>query len=292
MATLNLAGFAEKSLDHFVLLVRDLDLAASSYERLGFHVRPLAEHKDLGTRNRVLHFGHTYLELFDATSGLEDVVKPYLDRFQSGEGVVHVSLTSEHLEDDWQRMSAAGVDVHPILSARREITLPDGTRGETASRCFYQWRSDSRYLSLFFSDHPKPKMIFIPEYVCHPNGAREVSRCVYMSTTLNADRDYFSKCFMKNPDEETSERLAWRGARGDLTEVLTVNAAQQRYGDLLSVTDPAPFAGLGIALHYVVDNLDDCRGLLQTTDASHCELYDGTIGVAASKATGCVVCFE
>ncbi|MEQ8803220.1 MAG: VOC family protein, partial [Haliea sp.] len=80
-----------KSLDHFVLLVRDADAAAAVYERLGFHVRPLAEHKDIGSRNRVVHFDQTYLEFIDMAGAREDVACPYLDRFQIGEGLVHVS---------------------------------------------------------------------------------------------------------------------------------------------------------------------------------------------------------
>ncbi|MEQ8800795.1 MAG: VOC family protein [Haliea sp.] len=173
-----------KSLDHVVLLVRDADAAAAVYERLGFHVRPLAEHEDIGSRNRVVHFRQTYLEFIDFEGAREDVAGPYMDRFQLGEGLVHVSLTSDRLEDDRARLEAIGMQPYPILSARRRITLPDGSFGETASRCFYLWREDNRYLSLFFSDHPKPHMIFIPEFVRHDNGATEVSRCVYMSTTL------------------------------------------------------------------------------------------------------------
>jgi len=281
-----------KSLDHFVLLVRDADAAAAVYERLGFHVRPLAEHKDIGSRNRVVHFGTTYLEFIDFEGAREDVAGPYRDRFQLGEGLVHVSLTSERLEDDQEILRDCGLQPHQILSARRAITLPDGSKGETASRCFYLWREDNRYLSLFFSDHPKPDMIFIPQFVNHDNGAREVSRCVYMSTTLEADSDYFSKCFGAGPIEESVDRLAWIGQRGDLTEVLSVGAARERYGDLLPVRTPAPLSGIGIALHYAVESLQQCRRLLETRGLEIHKLSDAAIGVAAGDAVGCIAVFE
>jgi hypothetical protein len=274
------------------VLVRDVDAAAASYERLGFHVRPVAEHEDIGSRNRVVHFGATYLEFIDLTGAREDVAGPYLGRFALGEGLVHVSLTSDRLEDDRARLEGEGRQPWPILSARRAITLPDGVRDETASRCFYLWRDDNRYLSLFFSDHPKPETIFIPEYVDHANGAREVSRCVYVSTMLDADREYFSVCFTERPEEDSADRLAWRGPRGDLTEILSVQAAARRYGDALPTPDPAPLAGVGIALHYTVASVTTCAQALKERGVAFREDADGSLVVDAAQGVGCVTVFE
>ena len=292
LATAQTAQDVHKSLDHFVVLVRDVDAAAARYERLGFHVRPVAEHADIGSRNRVVHFGHTYLEFIDLSGAREDVAGPYLDRFELGEGLVHVSLTSDRLEDDRERLAEAGMQPWPTLSARREITLPDGAKAETASRCFYLWRDDNRYLSLFFSDHPKPETIFIPEYVNHANGAREISRCVYMSTTLAADREYFTRCFRSQPEVDEQDRLAWRGPRGDLTEVLAVDAACRRYGAALPFTDPAPLSGAGIALHYAVSSEAECRQALEDRCVAFREFGDGALAVAAGDGVGCVSVFE
>ena len=51
-------------LDHLVILVRDLELAASDYESLGFTVTPGGEHADGLTRNALVPFRDgTYLEL-------------------------------------------------------------------------------------------------------------------------------------------------------------------------------------------------------------------------------------
>jgi Glyoxalase-like domain len=43
-------------LDHLVILVNDLDLAAADYERLGFTVTPGGEHADGLTRNALIPF--------------------------------------------------------------------------------------------------------------------------------------------------------------------------------------------------------------------------------------------
>ena len=51
-------------LDHLVILVRDLELASTDYESLGFAVTPGGEHADGLTRNALVPFQDgTYLEL-------------------------------------------------------------------------------------------------------------------------------------------------------------------------------------------------------------------------------------
>ena len=284
--------FAPKSLDHFVLLVEDLDAAAAAYRRLGFHVRPKALHEDIGSSNCIIHFDKTYLELIDLTGAREDVAGPYLDRLRLGEGLVHVSFESEGLEGEQARLSDQGYSPWPILNARRAVTLPDGRREETASRSFYLWRDDNRYLSLFFSDHRKPETIFIPEYVDHGSTAREISRCVYVSTLLDADRDYFSACICAEPVEVSGDRLAWRGPRGDLTEILSVDAALRRYGSALPSADPAPLAGVGVALHYAVESISACRRMLDEQGVPVRESDDGDLIVPAADGVGCVTVFE
>lgn len=281
-----------KSLDHFVILVRDANVAAEAYERLGFHVRPLAEHEAIGSRNRVVHFEETYLEFIDLSGSLEEVAGPYLDRFELGEGLTHVSLTSDNLERDQEALRAQGLSPYPIISARRKISMPDGEPAETGSSCFYLWREENRYLSLFFSAHPKPETIFIPGFVNHANGAREVARCVYLSSALEEDRAYFSTCFAFEPEVDEAERLCWRGPRGDLTEILSKGEAKRRYGALLQNDTPGRFPGMGIALHYRVGDLTRTRAVLADSGVAFTELPDGGLAVAAEHAVGCAIVFE
>lgn len=281
-----------RSLDHFVVLVRDANRAAESYERLGFHVRPLAEHEEIGSRNRVVHFDQTYLEFIDLSDSRREISAPYLDRFELGEGLVHVSLTSEDLEADREQLREAGFEPAPIISARRKITLPDGRGDETASSCFYLWREKNRYLSLFFSAHPKPHTIFIPEYVSHANTAREVSRCVYVSRELDDDAEHFTTCFGAEPEVRSADHLCWRGTRGDLTEVLNPTAARGRYGDLLEAGTPGRFPGMGVALHYRVDDLEQCRRTLEQGGADYRAFGEGGVAVPAASAVGCAMVFE
>ncbi len=285
-----------KSLDHFLLLVKDLEHAAKTYRRLGFHVRPIAQHLDIGSSNCVVHFADTYLELFWFESAADalrsDTLIPYLDRFQCGEGMAHVSLTSDDLVTEQERLKEMGFQPGPVTSARRKITMPGGSEDETASSCFYIWRDgDARFLSLFFSAHPRPETIFIPQYAQHENTAVDVTRLVYMSVDPAKDAPYFSQAFGKRLDRQHADGFSFTGARGEVTEVLTPAAAVSRYGELLPCSNPDPLAGFALVMHLRAGNMNRCREALQRGNVAF-EDRDGELGVPASEACGCALIFE
>ena len=83
-------------LDHLVILVDDLDLAAADYERLGFAVTLGGEHADGLTRNALIPFDDgSYFELvsFLDPQDLTDDVSP-LEGGDAAPGPMVVELTS------------------------------------------------------------------------------------------------------------------------------------------------------------------------------------------------------
>ena len=282
---------AVKSLDHFVLLTEQLEDAASDWARLGFDVRPVARHIELNTANCVIHFESTYLELGWLTNGPPAVSGPYLDRLQCGDGLAHVSLTSDDLEQEQARLAALGVAFDPIYSARRKVIMPDGSENETASNFFYLWRDSGRYRSLFFSEHLKPETIFIPEYEKHPNTAIDVTRLVYWSRDPDADRAHFSKLFGCDAETVSADGFTIRGGRGEVTEVLTIEGAQRRYAGFLPVDDPTPLSGFAVALHFGVRSAEECAAALRAGGVRFDSFNGGWI-VDGRDARGCTVVFE
>ena len=287
-----------RSLDHFVLAVHDLEAGAAIYRRLGFLVRPPARHLEIGSSNCVMHFPRTYLELLSPGESREaiepayrELLQPYFDRLAIGEGLAHVSLDSPDLEADQRRMQEVGFVPGPIMSARRRITRPDGSADETDSHCFYLWRDDNRFLSLFLSEHRKPEAIFIPQYEDHPNTAAEVARVVYVSRDPQGDLEYFAKLFGKKADDVAYDAFHFVGARGDLTEVLTLEAARVRYGENVPQQELADSAGVGIAMHYSSRDLRRCAGWLDRAGVRFEKAGDRVI-VPASEACGCTTVFE
>lgn len=73
-------------LDHAVVLVRDLDRAAETYERLGFTLTPRGHHS-LGSRNHCIMFGRDYLELMALPAAPPAAFQYFAEFLSRGEGV-------------------------------------------------------------------------------------------------------------------------------------------------------------------------------------------------------------
>ena len=279
-----------KTLDHFAHNVPELDVATEVYTKLGFHVRPRALHIELGSSNSVIHFEKTYYELIDLTHGTDWLVAPYRAKLDFGSGMCHVSLDSSDLEADRERLKGLGHNPLKVVSARRKITLPTGEPTETQSSCFYNWRDDNPYLSLFYSIHEKPETIFIPEYVNHENGALDISKIVFCTTTLKADIDYFTDSLEKAPDQQDSDSFTMTGSRGEVTEVMTQKAFEKSYGEF-AYAKLEPLAGLPKLMTLHVRDISQTKSYFQRKSIPFLETENG-IGIHEDHTLGIGILFE
>jgi hypothetical protein len=159
-------------LDHLVILVRDLDVAAADYERLGFTVTPGGEHADGLTRNALIPFEDgSYFELvsFLDPEDIRDNVWGWR-KFLPHEGLIDYCAASDDLESDVKRLESLGFDVNgPDDGGRR---LPDGVE--------IRWRSarirqEGRLLPFLIEDLT-PRELRVRPASRHPNGASGISR--------------------------------------------------------------------------------------------------------------------
>src|SRR5919202_4462751 len=114
------------SMDHLVILVRDLDRAVGGYGSLGFEVTPGGEHADGLTRNALIPFEDgSYIELVafvDPEDPRDNVWgwRPFLRR---GGGLIDYCAASGDLGAEVRRLEGCGFDVEgPTEGGRR---LPD-----------------------------------------------------------------------------------------------------------------------------------------------------------------------
>lgn len=279
-----------KSLDHLVHLVTDLPRSASIFSQIGFNVRPIEKHIDLGSSNCVIQFANTYYELVDLSNGVAWVAAPYKERLKFGEGLAHVSLNSENLPKDWARLSSLGLAPEEIISARRKITMPDGTQDETDSDCFYVWREDNPYLSLFLSAHHKPETIFVPEYQVHPNGATEVKRVVFLSSTLASDRSYFIKHYGREPNILFENGFIMTGEHSDKAEVLGEPVFSKKYGSLCRC-DTGSLKGLPKITEFQVSDIEQTKRFLEQNNVPLI-LFEEGVAIHENNASGCALIFK
>lgn len=280
-----------RSLDHFAHAVRDLDQAGAAFERLGFHLLPVARHVEIGSCNRVFQLGHTYYEIVaDLDRSIPALREKMLPRFECGDGMAIVSLTSDDLPGDRAAIAALGLTPDPILNARRKVPMPDGGTDETDSHCFYVWReARDRYLTLFLSHHYKPETIFVPAWQRHPNGATDVVSLTYVAEDPLAQVEYFGTMFGAPPVEQRRERVRFVTPRGERLDILDPAGLEHRYG----AAAPAwcgRLGGYGIGIEFAVADLARVRSILESNGVSY-DSREGGIRVAAAAAAGMVVEF-
>ncbi len=256
-----------RPLDHVVVAVLDLSQAGDLWSALGFQVSPIMRHLALGSANRLVGFGSTYIELLGR---IEDMIPPHRERwmarFAYGEGLTSFAFRSEDLVADRAALIESGVAMTEIGSARRAVDMPDGSTAETDSDFAYLESTASPFPPPFLVMHKRPETIFIPAFAIHPNTALDIVGVTFLSADPDKDRATFA-CLSAGPAP---------------IEFLHDEAAAACFG---AVAPPlARGAGYGIGLTIAVASLAACRANIQPGIAV--VESDGALLVPASAATG------
>jgi hypothetical protein len=142
-------------LDHIIILVNDLEAAASRYRAMGFALKPGRPH-DNGIRNQHVKFEDgTELELLTAPDAKDQLTAQYRRYLAQGDGPAHLVLYAPDAD------ALAARIVGGVFGARREglITFPVGHR---LRPIFFGGRNKS----------PTDR----PEHFAHANSAYSLTR--------------------------------------------------------------------------------------------------------------------
>src|SRR5713226_4904491 len=114
-----------RSIDHIVVVVRDLAQAVANYEQAGFTVVPGGEHVGGATHNALVAFADgTYFELIAFKEPDRPREHRWWERLRQGEGLVDYALGSDDLNGDADRIARGGLSVRgPVDGGRKR---PDG----------------------------------------------------------------------------------------------------------------------------------------------------------------------
>jgi hypothetical protein len=154
------------TLDHGIVFVRDLGIAAAAYRRLGFWLTPRGDHTRLGTANHTIMLDRDYLELLTiVTPGPENA---QWEKAQPG--LVAAALGTKDARGARQALLERGIECPPVVDFERAVALPSGPVAARFSVCHLP-EDASPAIPAFFCQHHTPEYVWRPEFQRHPNSA-------------------------------------------------------------------------------------------------------------------------
>jgi len=256
------------NLEHLVIAVRDLAVATTSYERLGFTVTPGGSHPSGGTIGNGIFFSNgTYLELltFYDREKAADLAKFLAER--EGPRSIAVEVSSAVAIRD--SLHAAGI--------------------EAAERTKGKWESSSPVTKEWLTIDPKPALpgnIFFIDYLrasqSHPNTATGIRSVWVMVKTLEETTHTFERLGFsvgKQIQEPRFGTVAQEVTMGKASLMLMM--AKEKGAE--SHADEHNTAGSGIVcLSIMVEDLEATRAVIKARSRQTLEIYKGIYGNSVS----------
>lgn len=168
---------ASFGIDHPLLATHDIDALRARLIALGFNMTAVGKHP-WGTSTSLAMFNGCLIEImgiYDDT--LLDQVpagdfrfgRHVYEHLQQREGVALSALHSTGSVVDAAQAQHAGFTVAGHLEFGRDVTLPDGSTGRTKTTLALMPDAEFPRLSLFLCQQHRPELIYVPEWLQHPN---------------------------------------------------------------------------------------------------------------------------
>ncbi|UCE57317.1 MAG: methylmalonyl-CoA epimerase [Candidatus Bathyarchaeota archaeon] len=128
-----------KKIDHIGIAVKNLNETTRFYrENLGLEIEAVEEIKEQKVKVAIIHIGEGRIELLQSTN-LDGPIAKFIEK--RGEGIHHIALEVERIEETLQKMKKKGVqlvDQKPRIGANRMKTAflhPRSTKGVLIELC-------------------------------------------------------------------------------------------------------------------------------------------------------------
>jgi len=226
------AGNMARGIDHVIHLVRDLDAAASGYERIGFQVGSRNRHP-FGTHNRVVQLDGSYIEILEVAEPekIEGKGSPvsfahfhrdFLAR--RGEGLTGLVLSTGDASADQRAFDAAGFGGFQTFDFGRKGRMSAGKEVDLAFSLAFLREPSSEDALTFTVRHAHPENFWEAPLQRHANGMCRVAAAVFTAESPT-DHQYFLQAFT--------------GLRDIRSTSLGVSADTPR--GMVRITEPEPF---------------------------------------------------
>lgn len=168
---------ASFGIDHPLLATYNIEGLRDRFIALGFNMTDIGKHP-WGTSTSLAMFNGCLIEvmgIYDDTlidevpAGDFQFGRHVHKHLQEREGVALTALHSTDSESDATFAQDAGFNVAGHLEFGRDVTLPNGTAGKTKTTLALLPDAQFPRLSFFLCQQHKPELIYVPEWLQHPN---------------------------------------------------------------------------------------------------------------------------
>lgn len=276
-------------LDHAVILAADLDRGEQQFARLGFRTTPRGYHSaHMGTANStvVLPDRRTYFELLGviAPTPANATQRARLARRPGLHGLAFKTADARAAAAE---LDSAGLAQGDAVDFARAVELPDGPRD--ARFTVARLREDALPGAwCFLCQHHTPELVWRPEYLQQPNGARALVEIVGWTGDPDALIGPWRQ-FLGDRARRRAKAVEIRTGTATIA-FFPVEELHDRFGDALGALDPEE-PGLA-ALVFAVDDPAATRAVLEAGGIAPRALEDGSLLVPAASAAGVAILFR
>lgn len=282
-------------IDHPLVAVKDMDKACEDFARLGFFINP-RHHHPWGTDNHLLMFPENFIEVIsvyddsklDLTNEKGFAFGRFIsDSIERKEGISLVALHSKDARADHALMEERGVENHGIVDFRRVAHRPDGSEEEAVVSLVMLINKEFPAISHFFCHQHKPHLVWVDDWMTHPNGASGITAVSYVAESPEALVERFIGIYGADAVTLQPGYLQVQTDRG-IFEVLNPYVAQHRFAgvDVPIGADRLPG---GIAIRVSTVSMAQARAHLDIQGVEYVETEDGGVRIPASYAGNTII---
>lgn len=275
-------------IDHPLVAVKDMQTASEQFAKLGFYINP-RHHHPWGTDNHLLMFPSNFVEVisvYDETKLDQKNDNGFaFGRFvatalEKREGIALVALNSKDARADYQRLVTRGVENDGIVDFKRVAHKPDGSEEEAVVSLVMLVDSVYPSLSNFLCHQHKPHLVWVKEWMTHPNHAVAITKVSYVVDDLAPVIARYSAIYGESAISQFDDYFVVATASG-VFEFLLPSAAQLRFDDPDMKYQDAELP-IGVAITIATDDLSQAEAILQQNSVTYSKFNEGGLRVPAS----------
>ncbi|CCN33103.1 putative Glyoxalase/Bleomycin resistance protein/Dihydroxybiphenyl dioxygenase [Vibrio nigripulchritudo SO65] len=282
-------------IDHPLVAVKDMDKVSDDFARLGFYINP-RHHHPWGTDNHLLMFPDNFIELISIYDHSKLDMKNergfafgrfISDSIERREGISLVALHSEDARQDHQLMEERGVENNGIVDFRRVAHRPDGTEEEAIVSLVMLINSKTPSISHFFCHQHKPELVWVEDWMNHPNGANGITSVSYIASDPADLEARFKGIYGEEAVTLEEGYLNVQTDRG-IFEVLSPERARRRFE---GVALPCKESELptGVAIRVSSHSVQKAMQHLDSNGVTYVQTEEGGVRIPAKFAGNTII---